>query len=372
MFHAALRRQSILDKAIHASADRPIYLTKSEMGHWRDVKGVGRWHGTSACTRYGDGLEAVAEHRMGISEAKTNTRSGRRLFCALLAFVAAVLLVGGSTVFGSRAEAQVTRSPVLVGAGDIASCTSTADEATARLLDGIGGTVFTVGDNAYESGNSAEFANCYNPTWGRHKACTRPSVGNHEYVTAGASGYFGYFGARAGSPGKGYYSYDRGRWHVVVLNSNCEFVGCGPRSAQVRWLVNDLKRNKTTCTLAYWHHARFSSRSVHGNDPSSAYFWRVLYRHHADVIVSGHEHVYERFALQTPGGKFSGLGIRQFVVGTGGRGLTGFGAIRPNSQVRNATTHGVLNLTLRPDSYAWRFIPVAGQTFTDSGSTKRR
>lgn len=304
---------------------------------------------------------------MRISVFTSNTKAGVQLFCALLGAIAAALLVAGSMLPG--AEARTARDPVLIGAGDIASCTSTADGATARLLDGRRGTVFTAGDNAYESGAAAEFANCYDPTWGRHKNRTRPSLGDHEYITAGASGYFGYFGARAGASGKGYYSYDRGRWHIVVLNSNCgEVGGCSTGSAQLRWLQRDLIRNPAACTIAYWHQARFSSGSVHGNDPTTAPFWRALYNRRADVIVSGHEHVYERFARQTPGGKLSRLGIRQFVVGTGGRGLYTFGVPRPNSQVRGAA-HGVLRLTLHPDSYDWRFIPVAGETFTDSGHT---
>ncbi|MCH7718695.1 MAG: metallophosphoesterase, partial [Chloroflexi bacterium] len=153
---------------------------------------------------------------------------------------------------------------MLVGAGDIASCASSGDEATADLLDGIAGTVVTFGDNAYQSGTESEFADCYEPTWGRHKARTRPAPGNHDYITPGASGYFEYFGAAAGDPSKGYYSYDLGAWHVIAINSNCSQVGgCDAGSPQEQWLRADLAESPTSCTVAYWHHPRFSS-SLHG------------------------------------------------------------------------------------------------------------
>jgi acid phosphatase type 7 len=261
--------------------------------------------------------------------------------------------------------------PVLVGAGDIASGANQNDEATAKLLDGISGTVFTMGDNAYSSGTSTEFSNYYNPTWGRHKARTKPSVGNHEYLTPGASGYFNYFGSAAGTPSKGYYSYNLGAWHIVVLNSMCEKVGgCGATSAMVSWLKQDLAANTTTCTLSYWHHPVFSSGAEHGNDPKMKPSWDALYAAGAEVIVNGHDHDYERFAPQSPSGASDNArGIREFVVGTGGRSLRPFGTIQPNSQVRNAATNGVLKLNLNSNSYDWKFVPVAGQSFTDSGST---
>jgi hypothetical protein len=193
--------------------------------------------------------------------------------------------------------------PVLVGAGDIASCSSSGDEATANLLDGISGTVITLGDNAYENGSAAEFANCYESSWGRHKARTMPAVGNHEYQTPGASGYFGYFGAAAGDADKGYYSYDRGQWHIISLNSMCENVGgCGATSPMLTWLKNDLAANPTSCTLTYFHHPLFNSGAEHGNDPKMKPNWDALYAAGAEVVLSGHEHVYERFAPQTPAG----------------------------------------------------------------------
>jgi hypothetical protein len=257
----------------------------------------------------------------------------------------------------------------LVGAGDIASCSSTKDEATAELLDNIVGTVFTAGDNVYENGTDAEFKTCYEPSWGRHEAVTYPSVGNHEYHTAQASGYFNYFGSAAGDPPKGYYSYDLGEWHIVVLNSMCEHVGgCDANSSMVQWLRNDLATNPKTCTLAYWHHPLFSS-GEHGNQTQMKPAWEALYEADADVVVNGHDHVYERFALQDPSGEADSVrGIREFVVGTGGANLVPFKDIKPNSEVRNADTYGVMKLTLRSTRYDWEFVPVAGETFTDSGS----
>jgi len=255
---------------------------------------------------------------------------------------------------------------VFVGAGDIASCSSSGDEATANLLDAIDGTVFALGDLAYDNGTATEFTNCYNPTWGRHKARTKPAPGNHEYNTAGATGYYGYFGASAGDPAKGYYSYDLGDWHIVVLNSNITRTA---GSVQEQWLRADLAANTKTCTLAYWHHPRFSSSSVHGNDTSVQPFWQALYDLNADVVLVGHDHSYERFAPQTPtGAADSTRGIREFVVGTGGRSHYAIGTVKANSQVYNGDTWGVLKLTLSAVSYAWQFIPVAGGTFTDSGT----
>jgi PKD repeat protein len=259
--------------------------------------------------------------------------------------------------------------PVFVGAGDIANCSRTQDEATAKLLDGISGTVFTAGDNVYENGTATEFANCYGPTWGRHKARTKPVVGNHEYQTSGASGYYGYFGSAAGDPSKGYYSFNVGTWHAVVLNSNCSNVACGTTSAQTTWLRNDLAANPRTCTVAIWHHARFTSSRT-SPDSKTAPLWQALYDAGADLVISGHNHNYERFAPQTPAGAPDpSFGIREFVVGTGGAALAGFsGGTMANSQARNSSTYGVLKLTLHPSGYDFRFVPIAGQSYSDSGS----
>src|SRR6266568_2587218 len=258
-----------------------------------------------------------------------------------------------------------TGPPVFAGAGDIAECPRTSQEATAKLLDAISGTVYTLGDNAYPDGSTTDYTNCYDPSWGRHKARTRPSAGNHEYNTAGAAGYFTYFGAAAGDPSKGYYSYDLGDWHIVVVNSSNGEPIAG--SAQEQWLRADLAANPKTCTLAYWHHPLFSSGPKADTLMRAA--WQALYDYNADLVVNGHEHFYERFAPQTPGGTANATnGIREFIVGTGGNGFDLFGTTAANSEVRNNTTYGVLKLTLWATSYDWEFVPVAGGTFSDKGS----
>jgi hypothetical protein len=258
--------------------------------------------------------------------------------------------------------------PVLVGAGDIAYCASTGDSATARLLTTISGAVFTTGDNAYQQGTSTQYANCYGPTWGQVRSRTRPTPGNHDYLTSGASGYFGYFGTRAGTKGKGYYAYNVGSWRIYALNSNCAYVSCSSTSAQAAWLKADLAANPRRCVLAYWHHALFSS-GPHGNNAVVKPLWNVLYAAHADVVVNGHDHDYERFARQSPSGARTTKGIREFVVGTGGRSHYAWSTIKPNSLARNNTTYGVLKLTLHSTSYSWKFVPIAGKTYTDSGTT---
>ena len=280
----------------------------------------------------------------------------------------AALIVFALSGVLDRAPAVGQVPPVLVGAGDIASCRSLGDEATARLLDAIPGTVFTTGDNAYEFGTDQEFSNCYHPGWGRHLARTRPALGNHDYGTPGAGGYFRYFGAAAGDPQRGYYSYDLGAWHLVVLNSNCRFVGCGPDSPQVRWLRDDLAAHRTTCTAAYGHHPRFGS-GPHGGTPQMFAIWQVLYDAGVDLALTGHNHLYERFAPQDPLGRLDpARGIRQITVGTGGRSHYGIRQVAANSQARNTDTFGVLKLVLEPGRYSWEFIPERGKTFRDSGT----
>lgn len=260
-------------------------------------------------------------------------------------------------------------SAVLVGAGDIASCGLTADTATAKVVNGIAGTVFTAGDNAYETGSAANFRDCYEPTWGAFKDRTNPVPGNHEYRTSGAADYFSYFGTRAGPPGTGWYAYDVGTWRIYALNSNCLVVGCSAGSAQEQWLRADLAASPRACVLAYWHHPRFSS-GQHGNNSEVVPLWNALYEAGAEVIVNAHDHDYERFAPQTPSGTANAAtGIRQFVVGTGGASLRSFATIRANSQVRNSATYGVLKLTLGSSDYSWQFMPAGSGTFTDAGST---
>lgn len=269
------------------------------------------------------------------------------------------------TVFGDLDD------PVILVAGDIASCSHDRDEATAKILDATNGTVLTLGDNVYTNGTSAEFTNCYDPTWGRHKARTKPVPGNHDYNTPNATGYYGYFGAIA-SPDeptctggcKGYYSYNLGDWHIVALNSE---IAHNATSAQVAWLQADLAANQSQCTLAYWHKPRFSS-GQHGGSTSRAALWNVLYQYKADIVLNGHEHLYERFGPQNPSGVADPEGIRQFTVGTGGASLYSFPTVQPNSEVRENTSWGVMKLTLHATSYDWEFMPIAGQTFSDSGS----
>ncbi|MFJ5546884.1 DNRLRE domain-containing protein [Streptomyces sp. NPDC093225] len=258
-----------------------------------------------------------------------------------------------------------TGDPVLVGAGDIATAGS-GDTATAKLLEGIPGTVFTVGDNAYPDGTASDFTTYYEPTWGRHKARTRPAPGNHDYHTSGASGYYGYFGSNAGPSGRGYYSYDLGNWHVVALNSE---TGMAVGSAQEQWLRADLAASTKPCTVAYWHKPRWTSSSSHAGDPSTGPLVQALYDNGAEVILTGHNHQYERFAPQNPSGQLdTGRGLRQFVAGMGGADLYGFGTIQPNSEARNNNTFGVLKLTLHANGYDWQFVPEAGKTYNDSGT----
>jgi len=259
--------------------------------------------------------------------------------------------------------------PVLVGAGDIASCDSRGDEITARLLDRIAGTVFTTGDNAYEYGTDQQFRECYHPSWGRHRARTRPTPGNHDYGTAGAAGYFRYFGDAAGDPRRGYYSYSLGTWHVIALNSNCRDVSCDADSEQVRWLRADLAAHPTRCTVAYWHHPRFGS-GPHGGTAAMAVIWQVLYDAGADLVLTGHNHLYERFAPQDPSGRLDAVrGIREITVGTGGRSHYQVKLLAANSEVRNTDTFGVLKVILEPTRYAWEFVPERGKTFRDRGTT---
>jgi hypothetical protein len=302
--------------------------------------------------------------------------------------------VAGSATAESDSTAVVT-SPVSVtvlAAGDVAcdpasssfngglgTSTSCRQKYTSDLLlDPAAAAILALGDLQYECGGGIAFAQSYDPSWGRVKSITRPAPGNKEYATSGgtncdktgkATGYYNYFGAAAGDRAKGYYSYDLGSWHLIALNSNCSSVGgCGAGSPQETWLKSDLAASSAACTLAYWHHPRFSSST--GDTSTVSAFWNDLYAANADVVLNGHSHVYERFAPQTPAGTADNArGIREFIVGTGGRSFHSFSTTEKTSQVRNNTTFGVLKLTLRPTGYDWQFVPEAGKTFTDSGST---
>ena len=283
-------------------------------------------------------------------------------------------MVSGPTVTGPR----------IAAAGDVA-CDPDSDafadgngrglecrqKATSDLL--VGGrykAVLVLGDIQYEDGSYEEFLESYDRTWGRVKGMTRPTPGNHEYETDDAEGYFRYFGRRAGDPTRGYYSFDLAGWHIVSLNSNCEHIGgCGPSSRQLRWLRADLAAHRRACTLAYWHHPRFSS-GEHGSDPTYVAFWRALYNANADVVLVGHDHDYERFAPQRADGvRDPRRGLRGFVVGTGGKSLRTFPKVRANSESRDVSSFGVLELTLGSGAYAWRFRPAVG-SFTDAGSAR--
>ncbi len=268
--------------------------------------------------------------------------------------------------------ASVTGNPpeVFVGAGDIAECISTNDEATAGLLDGIPGTVYALGDNAYEVGSLTDYQNCYEPSWGRHKARTRPVPGNHDTLTAGAAGYFEYFGSAAGEAGKGFYSYDLGDWHIVALNN---YIPLGTGSEQLTWLQNDLAATTKPCILGYWHEPLYSSGTGIGSGGDSSAWVRplfqALYNAGADVVLSGHRHFYERLSPMNPLGQLDAAnGIRQFVVGTGGSAMTNPTNAHPLSELRfGNATFGVLKLHLYSDSYAWKFVPIPGKTLSDTG-----
>ena len=278
--------------------------------------------------------------------------------------------------------------PLIAAAGDVACDPSstnfnggfgTATECRQRytsdlLLAQPFDAVLALGDLQYETGEAADFLASYDPSWGRVMDITRPVPGNHEYGTPGASGYYDYFNGagiavgRAGDRSKGYYSFDLGSWHVVALNSNCSVVPCAAGSTQEQWLRADLAANPAQCTLAYWHHPRFSS-GQHGSLAQTTAFWAALDDAGADVVLVGHDHDYERFAPQDEAGVANPQGIKQFVVGTGGRSLRPFPTVAPNSEFRDATSFGVLALELHSSSYDWQFLAAAGSTLQDSGST---
>ena len=253
---------------------------------------------------------------------------------------------------------------LFVGAGDIAACDNNS-QATARILDVTGGTVFTLGDNAYFHGSREDFRNCHEPTWGRHKARTRPVAGNHDYESPGAAPYFEYFGANAGPAGLGYYSFDVGAWHAIALNSN---IAADAGSTQAAWLRAELAFHPPSrCTIAYWHHPVFSS-GPNGDSAHMREIWRILYDAGADVVMNGHDHLYERFAPQDADGRPDrNRGIRQFTAGTGGAPLYQPGTPRPNSEVR-ISAFGILKLTLVSDGYEWEFAPVSGARDAGTGT----
>ncbi|HXD12181.1 MAG TPA: DNRLRE domain-containing protein, partial [Anaerolineales bacterium] len=299
---------------------------------------------------------------------------------------------GSSGLTGDTQVAHAASDPVIAVAGDIAcdpsnsnfnggngSSGSCRQKYTSDLVvNGGYAAVLPLGDNQYYCGGYQAYVQSYDPSWGRVKSITRPVVGNHEYLTSGgtdcnsansgAAGYFQYFGAAAGNPSQGYYSYDVGAWHLIAINSNCSSAGgCGTSSPQAQWLVADLNAHANFCTLAYWHIPLFSSGGRASSNTQA--IWQILYDHNADLVLGGHDHTYERFAPQTPNGTLDTVrGIREFIVGSGGANHTSFTSIFANSEVRNADTFGILKLTLHATSYDWQFIPEAGKVFTDVGT----
>jgi hypothetical protein len=261
-------------------------------------------------------------------------------------------------------ERSASRHASLVAAGDISSCWWRADGATGLLLDRLEGVVAPLGDLVYQSGTEAQYRDCYAPTWGRHIRRTRPAIGNHDRRTEKGGPYFRYFGARAGKPGEGWYGYGLDGWHVVVLNTETDI---GPGSPQLRWLERELRAHPTRCTLAYMHRPRFSSGD-HGGSRKVGDAWRVMYEHGVDVVLAGHDHLYERFPPLTPDGEPDPeRGIVSFVVGTGGAPLYNYGELDPRSVIRQNTAHGVLALRFESDGYQWEFVAVPGEDFEDRG-----
>jgi hypothetical protein len=333
---------------------------------------------------------AIGYHFLGPSHAATSYISSE----GESGTVASPAVVGSDTVasngkyvkFGTTAVAD----PVIMAAGDISCPSSYLKDSvdchqteTSALLAGAT-SILTLGDNQYENNQLPSYLTTFNLSWGKYKSKIHPGIGNHEYQdpAGAAQGYFDYFNGQgvatgpAGARGKGYYSFNVGTWHMIELNANCAIpntvgdigtAGCAKGSPQEKWLVADLAANTAKCTLAFWHEPRFSSGG-HGNFATVAPFWDDLYAAHADVVLGGHDHNYERFAPQTPAGVASPTGISEFIVGTGGRDFDTLGTRRANSQAFQANVFGVLKMTLHPTGYDWQFLPEAGGSFTDSGS----
>ncbi len=290
---------------------------------------------------------------------------------AWLVTAAVLMATLGTAPVPAPATGRAPVDPVIAAAGDIAcdpgnpafrhgrgTATLCRAADTARLIDRLDPVaVLTLGDNQYDHGRLAAFRRSYRRSWGAFLDRTSPAPGNHDYETKRAAGYFSFFGARAGERGKGYYSFDLGAWHLIALNSNCWVVRCASDSPQVRWLERDLQQSPSACTLAFWHHPRWSS-GLHGDNPFVAPLLRMLYREGADVILTGHDHHYERLAPLTPAGRRDpGGGVRQFIVGTGGAQRYPVPGNAPHSEVRRKA-FGVLEMTLHDASYDWRFVPL--------------
>jgi hypothetical protein len=365
----------------------------ADKGTWTGSTPLSYAYTWQRCTTTGSPCAAIAG-ATSATYVPTSTDVGAKLRVIVTATNTA-----GSASATSGATAVVANGstpvgdPMVVAAGDIA-----CDPASKYFNGGLGknancrqkytadvvasgsyAAVLPLGDEQYDCGGYSAFLRSYDLSWGKFRALSHPAAGDEEYATSGgtdcdttgkATGYFNYFGAAAGTIGKGWYSYDIGAWHVVVLNSNCASVGgCTRGSAQEKWLKSDLSTHPSRCTLAYWHHPRFSSN---GAASSVGPLWTDLANAGADLLLTGHRHNYERFAPQSPTGTYDPVaGIREFVVGTGGKSHQAFPATAApaTSEVRDAKTYGVLELTLHAGSYDWRFRPADGGTFTDSGST---
>jgi hypothetical protein len=334
---------------------------------------------------------------------RADPRPGGRSRRLLIALAVVVVVVGGAAAgLGLRARSAASTSPqgsagavVVAAAGDVAcdpddpgfaAGTGTPavchQKATSDLVLRLAPqAVLALGDLQYVHADLQKFATSYDPTWGRFKDITHPTIGNHEGGEGGSNkAYFDYFGAAAGGPDKGYYSYDLGAWHLIALNSNCgtysfngSNTGCAAGSTQDKWLRADLAAHPAACTLAYFHVPRFSSGAGHhssaGSDRTLTTLWNDLYAAHTDLVLNGHAHDYERFAPMAPDGTMDPAGgIREFIVGTGGDNHHRFATTVLGSEVRNGTDFGVLRLTLRADGYDWQFLPDDGGPAVDSGA----
>lgn len=300
-----------------------------------------------------DALSGQAPFQLQISASGVD-EAGR-------SFLVPAVSVAATVVMPTAPPPPPAPDITVLAAGDIARCGEASTEGTARLIDRIPGSVLTLGDHTYPTGSSQSFRDCYGPTWGRHASRTFAAPGNHDWEVASGAPYFGFFGLAAGPPGVGFYGFTLGGWRLLSLNSN---VPAHVGSAQYEWVRNELATNNSFCTLAYWHHPIFSS-GPNGNYGQMRDVWRLLQSRGVELVLTAHDHTYERFSPQDADGRSDPLGIRQFVVGTGGGVLYALKGIQPNSELFHNQTWGVLKLTLRASSYAWDFLPIEGQSFRD-------
>lgn len=373
------RWNASIRKMVASNAPFQLVTTFNEWGEGTAVESAQEWATPSGYGAFLDALHNNGEGELpALSAAATPTQiptpvSKAPLASPKLGFPLPNLLPGADPVFAGAGDIACDPSDPNYNGGD-GDKNNCHEKATSDLLLGLRQSgnltaVFDLGDNQYENGDGTKFGTSYDQTWGRLKDITYPAVGNHEYLTPGARPYFEYFSTTAGVSQKGYYSFDLSAWHIVVINSMCSEVGgCSAGSPQEQWLRADLAANSKQCTLAYWHHPRFSSGD-HGDFTSMQPIWQALYDYGAALVLNGHDHDYERFAPQDPAGNPDPAhGIREIVVGTGGKNHTHLKVLQPNSEVFNDNTFGVLKLTLHPKGYDWQFLPEPGKTFADAGS----